>query len=249
VVLVKFHTEDRIAVVTLNRPDRLNAISSDFIDAFLNALAQAEACDSDVILLEAEGRAFCAGDDLEELASGTPTADYVTDFVNRLQDISRKLMFGTKPVVCAVQGYVVGGGAAWALNADFSIAADDCKMFCPEAGFGMFVSGGVSVLLADCCGSVRANEIIWRAQRVGVSELLAFGIIGNVVPRAELASAARALASEIATLPTASRRRMKVLRAALLRDKIEAAIAIESRFCIEAGLDPSLRQHVKKVRG
>jgi enoyl-CoA hydratase/carnithine racemase len=158
-------------------------------------------------------------------------------------------MFGTKPVICAVQGYVVGGGAAWALNADFSVAADDCKMFCPEAGWGMFVSGGVSVLLADCCGTVRANEIIWRAQRLGAPELLALGIIGSVVPRADLASAARALANEIAALPAASRRRMKALRAELLLDRVETAMNIESRFCIEAGLDPTLRQHVKKVRG
>jgi enoyl-CoA hydratase/carnithine racemase len=248
-VLVKFHIEDRIAVVTLNRPDRLNAISSGFIDALLSTLALAERSDADVILLEAEGRAFCAGDDLEELVTLEPTPDHVNGFVKRIQDVSRMLMFGSKPVICAAQGYVVGGGAAWPLNADFSVVADDCTMFCPEAGWGMFVSGGVSVLLADCCGTARANEIIWRAQRVGAKELLSLGIVGSVVPRAELASAARALAEEIAALPAASRRRMKALRTELLCDKVEAAMAIESRFCIEAGLDPAMRSHVKSVRG
>jgi enoyl-CoA hydratase/carnithine racemase len=248
-VLVKFHLEDRIAVVTLNRPDRLNAISSDFIDALLGALAQAERSDADVILLEAEGRAFCAGDDLEELVNIDPTRDHVNGFVKRIQDVSRMLMFGAKPVICAAQGYVVGGGAAWPLNADFSIVADDCTMFCPEGGWGMFVSGGVSVLLADCCGATRANEIIWRAERVGAQDLLARGIVGSVAPRAELAMAARSLADEVAALPIASRHRMKALRVELLRDKVEAAMAIESRFCVEAGLDPAMRSHVKSVRG
>jgi enoyl-CoA hydratase/carnithine racemase len=248
-MLVKFHLEDQIAVVTLNRPDRLNAISSDFIDALLGALVQAEQSNADVILLEAEGRAFCAGDDLEELVNLDPTPEYVNSFVKRIQDVSRMLMFGAKPVICAAQGYVVGGGAAWPLNADFSIVADDCTLFCPEAGWGMLVSGGVSVLLADCCGTTRANEMIWRAVRVGAQDLLACGIIGSVVPRTELAKAARALASEIAALPAASRRRMKAVRAELLRDRVEAAMAIESRFCIEAGLDPDMRSHVKSVRG
>jgi enoyl-CoA hydratase/carnithine racemase len=248
-VLVKFHIEDQIAVVTLNRPERLNAISSDFIDAFLGALDEAESSEAGVILVEAEGKSFCAGDDLEELVSSTVSADYIRDFVTRLQNISRRLMFGAKPVICAAQGYVVGGGAAWTLNADFCLVADDCKMFCPEAGWGMFVSGGVSVLLADCCGTTRANEMIWRAERVGAQELLARGIIGSVVPRAELVSAARVLANEIAALPAASRRRMKTVRAELLHDRVETAMAIESRFCVEAGLDPAMRQHVKKVRG
>jgi enoyl-CoA hydratase/carnithine racemase len=248
-VLVKFHLENRIAVVTLNRPDRLNAISSDFIDALLSALAQAEQSNADVILLEAEGRAFCAGDDLEELVNLEPTTEHVNSFVKRIQDVSRMLMFGAKPVICAAQGYVVGGGAAWPLNADFSIVSDDCTMFCPEARWGMFISGGVSVLLADCCGTTRANEMIWRAERVGAQELLARGIVGSVVPRAELASAARALANEIAALPAASRRRMKAVRAEVLRDRVETAMALESRFCIEAGLDPAMRQHVKRIRG
>jgi enoyl-CoA hydratase/carnithine racemase len=248
-VLVKFHLEDKIAVVTLNRPDRLNAISSDFIDALLDALTKAERSDADVILLEAEGRAFCAGDDLEELVNIDPTPDHVNGFVKRIQDVSRMLMFGSKPVICAAQGYVVGGGAAWPLNADFCVVADDCTMFCPEAGWGMFVTGGVSVLLVDCCGATHANEMIWRAEHVGAEELLAYGIVGSVVPRAELATSARTLANDIAALPEASRRRMKVLRTELLRDKVEAAMATETRFCVEAGLDPAMRQHVKNIRG
>jgi enoyl-CoA hydratase/carnithine racemase len=247
-VPVKFNVEDRIAVITLARPERLNAISSDLLDAFAVALERAEASATDVILLQAEGRAFCAGDDLAELAAHDPNSAHAEDFVARLQDISRKLMFGDKPVVCAAQGYIVGGGVAWPLNADFSILARDAVMFCPEASWGMFPSGGVTALLPACCGPVRANEIIWRGLKVRAEELVASGIVGQHVPQEELATSARALANKIADLPTTSKRRMKALRLAQWQDRIETAMAIESRYCIESAMDPEMRVKVKNAQ-
>jgi enoyl-CoA hydratase/carnithine racemase len=246
-VAVKFHIEERIAVITLARPERLNAISSGLLVAFADALDQAAASLADVILLQAEGRAFCAGDDLVELAANEPTADHATSFVARLQDISRKLMFGDKPVICAAQGYIIGGGAAWPLNADFSILANDAVMFCPEANWGMFPSGGVTALLPACCGPVRSNEIIWRGLKVGANELVAMGIAGQCVSKANLTATAHALANEIADLPVASRRRMKALRAAQWQDRIEAAMAIESQYCIESATDPEMLAKVKNA--
>jgi enoyl-CoA hydratase/carnithine racemase len=247
-VPVKFNAEDRIAVITLARPERLNAISSDLLDAFAVALQRAEASATDVILLQAEGRAFCAGDDLAELAAHDPDSAKAEDFVARLQDISRKLMFGDKPVVCAAQGYIVGGGVAWPLNADFSVLADDAILFCPEANWGMFPSGGVTALLPACCGPVRANEIIWRGRKLRAEELVASGIAGQSVPQEELATMGRALANQIAALPTTSRRRMKALRLAQWQDRIETAMAIESRYCIESATDPEMRAKVKNAQ-
>lgn len=247
-MLVKFHIEDRIAVVTLARPEQLNAISYDLLGDFTSALEQAETSVTDVILIEAEGRAFCAGDDLTELASNEPTAEHAIDFVARLQDISRKLMFSGKPVICAVQGYIVGGGMAWPLNADFSVLADDAVMFCPEASWGMFPSGGVTALLPACCGPVRASEIIWRGLKVRAVDLISYGIAGQCVPSKDLATAARALANDIADLPSVSRQRMKELRIAQWQDRIEAAMAIESRYCIEAAADPEMRAKVTRAQ-
>jgi enoyl-CoA hydratase/carnithine racemase len=247
-VPVKFNAEDRIAVITLARPERLNAISSDLLDAFAVALERAAASTTDVILLQAEGRAFCAGDDLAELAAHDPDSAQAEDFVARLQDISRKLMFGDKPVVCAAQGYIVGGGVAWPLNADFSVLADDAILFCPEAKWGMFPSGGVTALLPACCGPVRANEIIWRGRKLRADELVASGIAGQSVPQEELATVGRALANKIAALPATSRRRMKALRLAQWQDRIETAMAIESRYCIESATDPEMRAKVKNTQ-
>ena len=245
---VTLHVEGRIAVVTLARPERLNAISSDLLHVFAAALQDAEASAADVILLEAQGRAFCAGDDLNELISHEPTAELAVDFVARLQSISRMLMFGTKPVVCAAQGYIVGAGAAWPLNADFSILADSAVMFCPEAKWGMFPSGGLTALLPACCGPVRAGEIIWRGMNINAREMVAMGIAGHSVLTDDLPAAARAVANEIADLPAASRRRMKMLRAAQWQDRIDDAMAIESDFCIESAMDPAMHTRVEIAR-
>jgi enoyl-CoA hydratase/carnithine racemase len=245
---VFFHIEGRIGCITLARPKQLNAISSDLLDAFSACLKQAEASDIEVILLQAEGRAFCAGDDLTELSSQAPTLEYAQDFVARLQEISRQIMFGTKPVVCAAQGYIVGGGVAWPLNADFSIVADDAILFCPEASWGMFPSGGVTALLPACCGPAKANEIMWRGVRVNGSQLLKDGIVGQSVPASELAERARDMACEIADLPAASRQRMKALKSFQWRDRIEAAMKVETQYCIESALDPDMRAKVEAGR-
>ncbi len=247
-MLVKFHIEDRVAIITLARPECLNAISSALLDAFAACLMKAEASTADVILLEAEGRAFCAGDDLTELSAIEPTQFYAEDFVMRLQNISRLIMFGTKPVVCAAQGYIVGGGGAWPLNADFSIIAEDAILFCPEVGYGMFPSGGVTFLLEASCGAARAAEILWRAKRIDAAALIANGIVGSCVPRPALASAARSLANEIADLPASSRSRIKQQRIGRVRDQVEAAMAIETEYCIASALDPMMRANVKDRR-
>jgi enoyl-CoA hydratase/carnithine racemase len=246
-VSVKFHIEDRLAVVTLARPHCLNAISSDLLDALLSSLQKAEASIADVVLLEAEGRAFCAGDDLTELGSSTPTLPYAQHFVARLQDVTRQIMFGTKIVVCAAQGYMVGGGAAWPLNADFSIISDDAVLFCPEVGYGMFPSGGATFLLEARCGSTRAAEILWRAKRVNAVELLEDGIVGSCVPRGELSLTARALANSLADLPASSRLRIKQQRILSKRDQTEAAMTLEAEYCIAAALDPLVQKSVMET--
>jgi enoyl-CoA hydratase/carnithine racemase len=121
-------------------------------------------------------------------------------------------------------------------------------MFCPEANWGMFPSGGVTALLPACCGPVLANEIIWRGHKLRAGELVTNGIAGQSVPKEELAGAARTLANEIADLPATSRWRMKALRVAQWQDSINAAIAIESQYCIESSTDPEMRSKVKNAQ-
>ncbi|MEI9995596.1 MAG: enoyl-CoA hydratase/isomerase family protein [Rhizomicrobium sp.] len=239
---VLYAVKDGIATVTLNRPSRLNAIDTGLLEGLNAALAHAaEAPDVDVILLEGSGRAFCAGDDLEEFETLPINRQIIERFNERLQLVTRQLMLGPKPVVCAAQGWIVGGGAAWPLNADFCVAADDATLFCPEAGFGLFPSGGVTILMAERCGPALANEILWLKKKLNAAELLAARLVSRVVPRAEMAEEALALAQAIRALPEGSRRRFKEARANDIRARLERALDFEAACCVESALDASVR--------
>ena len=108
---VLYAAADGIAEVRLNRPHRLNAISRDLVAGLNAAFAQAAADPAvKVVILAAEGRAFCAGDDLVEFIEMDPAPEEVRAAVEALQEITRRLMLTDKPVVCAAQGWIVGGG-------------------------------------------------------------------------------------------------------------------------------------------
>jgi enoyl-CoA hydratase/carnithine racemase len=244
---VLYEVSAGIATIRLNRPDRLNAISQDLV-ADLNAAFVRAAADPavSVIVLGAEGRAFCAGDDLFEFVDMEALPPNAPELVEALQDVSRHMMFGDKPVVCAVQGWAVGGGATWLLNADFLVVADDAIMFCPEASYGLFCTGGMTVLLPERCGPETANRILWTGERVNATRMVELGFTREIAPRAELAERARALALRIAALPAVSRRRYKQARNLHMREILEKAMAFESQCCLDAASDPEVRDRIRE---
>lgn len=239
---VVYRSAARVARITLNRPEQLNAINADLARGFADALSRAVGDpDADVILIEAEGRAFCAGDDLVELAAGALDEKDLARFVGDLQSATRSIMLGDKPVVCAAQGWIVGGGAAWPLNADFTVVADDAVLFCPEARHGLFPTGGVSMLLAERCGLRLANDVLWLGERLDAPRMVAAGLASRVTSREGLAAAAEALVAELLDLPAASRTRFKRAQAKPLAPRLESALAFETAHCLEAASDRELR--------
>lgn len=246
---VLYAERDGVAHVTLNRPERLNAINAALASGLADALRRAAgSISAEVIVLAGAGRAFCAGDDLDEFSAGGVDAAGAEAFIADLQEATRLIMLGPKPVICAVQGWAVGGGAAWPLNADFCLVAQDAVMFCPEASHGLFPTGGVTVLLAERAGPELANRVLWLGERLGADQLLAAGIAAAVVPAATLMDEVAALARRLMALPAASRRRLKAARAADLADRRERAMAIETRNCLEAAFDTEARERVAATR-
>lgn len=236
--VVNYGVDNGIATISLNRPQKLNAINYALLTELVAAL---EAANDDpevaVILLRGEGRAFSAGDDLEELQSATPDLETGRHFVDKLQSVTRLIMLGTKPVVCAAQGWMVGGGASWVLNADFVVVADDAVMVFPEARHQLFNSGGASILLAERCGPDRAAELLWLGERVDAASMLRDRIVHRVVARDALDDSARARAEEVAALPKGSRQRYKAARAAAVKERLEKALDVEAESCIAAAMD------------
>lgn len=241
--------EGPVRVVTLNRPERLNAIDMAMLDGLDAALAGAEADERvRAILLEGAGRAFSAGDDLEDqLRISAAGRAAVVRQVEVLQRISEHMLFGAKPVVGAVQGWAVGGGFAWTLNCDFALWAEDARGFLPEIAYGLFVSGGASWLLPRLAGTAFAREMILRGRRMGARELLEAGVANRVVAGGRLRDEAMVLAQELAALPPGGVARAKRALVAPDRAALEAAMGLEAEACIAGASDPAALARLKDV--
>jgi enoyl-CoA hydratase/carnithine racemase len=199
---------DRVATVTLNRPDKLNAVSPAVFDGLYEA-GERIAADDEVraVLIRGEGRAFCSGLDLASLqAFGSEDAagngDNSGDRVpNRAQGGFSVWQRMSKPVVAAVQGYALGAGFQLALAADIRIAAEDAVMSVFEITYGLVPDLGGTQLLPRIVGPARAKELIWTAHRMSAEEALAWGIVNRVVPVARLEEEARTLVADLAARP------------------------------------------------
>lgn len=224
---VDVRDEAGVRVLTLNRPERHNALDDATGDAL--AAAFAAAVDDDaarVILLRGEGPSFCSGRDVSQLGR---RADGESDYtlVRRHQD--RRLAMATcaKPVIAAIKGHVLGGGLEMALAADIRIAADDVSMAFPEIRYGLMTDTGGSGFAATLAGPSRAKLMLMTGRRVGAAQALAWGLVDEVVAPDELDNAAFALAAEIATHPPLAVSSIKQIVDATWHDALQGAIRSE----------------------
>ena len=227
-------------VVSLNRPQRLNAITIELLRDLNAALADAQADPAvRALVLCGEGRAFCAGDDLvAQLDIGPASAAALRPFVDELQRVTRQLMLGDKPVVGLVHGWAVGGGFSWTLNCDLTLWAESARARLPEVGFGMFVSGGLSLLLPRAAGRMAAAEMTWLGQPLDATRLHALGVAWRVVPDDTLLDDGMALAAQLADLPEHAARQLKRSLLAPDRQALEAALEFETEACVAAVGNP-----------
>jgi len=222
------HNDGPVSVVTLNRPERLNAIGTGLLSDLHEALVKAQTDpDTRVIVLTGAGRAFCAGDDLKEFGEQSSSEAAIAETCNNIQRITRDIMFGPKLVVGAVHGYAVGGGFEWVLNCDLVVAADNLVCFFPEMQLGHFVTGGVTHLLPQMLGHQRAMELMVLGERQHAQALKALGIVNRIVPLAELLPAALALARELASRSTLATSQLKRVINVQLSGQLASALELE----------------------
>lgn len=244
---LKLKRENAVLELALNRPDRLNAINLVLLQEMNDALAMAARTpEVRVIVLRGEGRAFCAGDDLvAQVEDGALDADRLRRFVDLLQEVTRLIMFGDKPVVALVHGWAIGGGFSWTLNADFSLWARSARAYLPEIGFGMFVSGGVSHLLPEAIGRTGACELAMTGVRVEAAQLAAWGVAGRVVDDDALLETGMALAHRLAALPAAAGLFKRAVMANR-RDAIERALRVEADACLSCAHDAQTIERIEQ---
>lgn len=243
---VTLHMEGPVAIVTLNRPERMNAIGGALLDDLHDALQGARGDAScRVIVLTGAGRAFCAGDDLKEFDAQSKSDESIRSHIGRIQRITRDLMFGAKPVVGAVHGYAVGGGFEWMLNCDIVVASDDLVCFFPEMEWGQFVTGGVTHLLPQAIGHQRAMELWLLGERQSAQTLLSMGLVNRVVPRDAVLETALELSARIAQRSSTSVSKLKKLVTSDLSGLLARSLELESAVTIEAFALPDAAERVK----
>lgn len=202
--LVLAETTDGLATVTLNRPEKLNALTLELCDELIAALRRVSGDPAvRAIILTGAGRAFCAGADLTILGSDGNA------LVAAGKELALLIRGAPQPVIAAVNGAAAGGGANLALACDYRIAAETATLGQVFAKLGLGPDWGGSYFLPRLVGSSRALELLWSARMVPAAEALALGLVDRVVAADRLATEARTLAAAWATFPALSLRRAK----------------------------------------
>ena len=239
--------KDGVATLTLNRPERLNALN-DALLADLCAALDAALADEAVgaLVLRGAGRAFCSGDDLKEIEHQTAGEAETRAFIEAIQDVTRRLVLGDKVVVGAIHGWAVGGGLEWAINCDLAVFAESTRCFFPEIRWGMFPTGGVTAILPRIVGLAKTRELLLLGETFGARDAHEMGLAWRVVPDDAVFETAQETAARIAALPRAAVRDLKrVLNRAGSFD-IEGAMALETEATVRLFLDPETAERVKE---
>lgn len=194
--------QGRVGLVTLNRPQALNALNAQLINELNQALDQLEA-DRDIgcIVLTGSAKAFAAGADIKEMAELRYPQIYLDDlFVE-----SDKVAARRKPIIAAVSGFALGGGCELALMCDFILAADNAKFGQPEIKLGVLPGMGGTQRLTRAVGKAKAMELCLTGRLMDAQEAERAGLVARIVPQAELLEEALSVAAQIAakSLPMA----------------------------------------------
>jgi enoyl-CoA hydratase len=200
--LILYTTDDKVSIVTLNRPEKLNAISAELCDQLCEAFARADADPATgVVLLRAAGRSFCAGYDIGAKEPGAE--DWRSDPTKTFRHLAPQLEFEMlpwymkKPVVAAVQGHVMGGGCELVMLCDLTIAADNAVFGEPEVRFSAV---GPAIVMPWIIGYKKARELLYFGDTIDAREAQALGMVNRIVPLAELAAKSLAWAKRLSLI-------------------------------------------------
>ncbi|QDZ14831.1 enoyl-CoA hydratase/isomerase family protein [Humibacter ginsenosidimutans] len=192
---ILFEVSDGLAHITLNRPERLNAIDAEAARRW-RELAQevAERDDITAVLFDAAGPAFCAGGDVAAMATMGGSGEVVRELADIIHDGHRVFAQTPKPIVAAVQGAVAGGGLGFMLVADYVVAGEAAFFVSKYADIGLTPDCGVSTLLPEAVGVRRALQLLLTDRSLTAVEGQEWGLVAEVVPDDLLAARARAVA-------------------------------------------------------
>lgn len=223
--LVSYETDGNVGLVTLNRPEALNAISGALADDLTTVLEEVAANnDVWVVVLRAAGeKAFCVGADLKERAGFSLEEFYANR--GQIRGMFEALRSLPQPTVASVFGFALGGGCELALSCDLIVAAKGTKIGLPETRVGLIPAGGGTQLLTRKLGTSRAKDLIFRGRQLDAEEASALGLVAEVCEREQLDSFTIEVAKELLlSSPIALREAKRAIDASIglpLDDAIE----------------------------
>lgn len=245
---ILFRVEDRVAYVTMNRPEVLNALSMDMTRELLEALERVRRDPTlRCMVLAGAGRTFCAGGDVKAFraAAARGAAGALT---SELAVLMHRVIAGmvrmSKPTIAAVQGFAAGGGVGLALGCDLVVAAEGARFDMAYARIGASPDGGSTYLLPRVLGVKRALELALLGEAIEAQEALRRGLINRVVPPGELEAAAREWARRLARGPARALATGKALMYRGLHEGLEAQMEAEAVGIGECGGTPDFLEGV-----
>ena len=209
---IKVEVRGKVGLITLDRPQALNALNAQLVEELNTAL---DAFESDpeigAVLITGSDKAFAAGADIKEMQSKSYMDAYFGDFIGPWERIGRC----RKPVIAAVAGYALGGGCELAMMCDIVIAAEDARFGQPEIKLGTFPGSGGTQRLPRAIGKAKAMDLILTGRMMNADEAERAGLVSRVVPASELLARALEVAAGVAamSLPAATMAKEAVNRA------------------------------------
>ncbi|HEX6937854.1 MAG TPA: enoyl-CoA hydratase-related protein [Longimicrobiales bacterium] len=245
---VLYAVDDGLALVTLNRPEKRNALDDRTVAELHAAFDRADRDgDARVVLLRGAGPDFCAGADLaqlERIAAGTGPLENLDDAA-ALGDLLIRMRRLSRPIVAAVHGHAFAGGAGLATACDLVIASDDARFGYPEVHLG-FVPAMVMALLRRACGEKIAFELVARGERIDAHEAHRLGIVNRVLPAATFEADALEYARELAARSPSALRLIKRLFYGIDGASFEESIARGAEVNVLARMTEDTRAGVRR---
>ena len=223
---VKLETTDRVATVTLDRPEKMNALSEEMYVELMRVFAELQTDDNvRAVIVTGAGKAFCSGSDV----GGMHNVDMISarERMKRRHRMIQNLVNLEKPVIAAVNGACVGIGFSIALACDLIVAAESARFSQIFKKIGLVPDGGSIFFLVQHLGIARAKELVYSARMLPAEEARDWGMVTRVVPQGELEAAANALARELADSATYALGLAKKMFQSMYTPSLEALLETE----------------------
>jgi len=239
--------EAGVQTITLNRPEKLNALNPQMHERLRSALEEAAGAEEvRAVLLTGSGRGFCTGQDLAErdVSPGAPPIDLSVSLGSYYNPLVRRMRALPKPIVCAVNGVAAGAGANLALACDIVVAARSASFVQAFSRLGLVPDAGGTYFLPRLVGTARAMALALLAEKLSAEDAAHWGLIWKVVDDAQLAAESRALAEKLASGPTKGYGNLKRALYASMGNSLDAQLDLERDLQRELGLSEDYREGV-----